>query len=133
MLLRGGALRERGGRQPGLLLLLIELCNHVLDLLLVVGASNSSNSNRLRDVGVELGKPSYLVEDADSLDPCWLDGVSSVGVTAGASAPEELVQGLIQRLADFGEVELLELAGVDESITFKLPPELADAAAEARA
>ncbi|PPR76669.1 MAG: 4-hydroxy-3-methylbut-2-enyl diphosphate reductase [Alphaproteobacteria bacterium MarineAlpha3_Bin4] len=96
-----------------------------VDLLLVVGASNSSNSNRLRDVGVELGKPSYLVEDADSLDPSWLDGVSSVGVTAGASAPEELVQGLIQRLADFGEVELHELAGVDESIIFKLPPELA--------
>ena len=100
-----------------------------VDLLLVVGASNSSNSNRLRDVGVELGKPSYLVEDADSLDPSWLDGVSSVGVTAGASAPEELVQGLIQRLADFGEVELHELAGVDESIIFKLPPELAVSAA----
>ena len=100
-----------------------------VDLLLVVGASNSSNSNRLRDVGVELGKPSYLVEDAGSLDPSWLDGVSSVGVTAGASAPEELVQGLIQRLADFGEVELHELAGVDESIIFKLPPELAVSAA----
>ena len=100
-----------------------------VDLLLVVGASNSPNSNRLRDVGVELGKPSYLVEDADSLDPSWLDGVSSVGVTAGASAPEELVQGLIQRLADFGEVELHELAGVDESIIFKLPPELAVSAA----
>ena len=100
-----------------------------VDLLLVVGASNSSNSNRLRDVGVELGKPSYLVEDANSLDPSWLDGVSSVGVTAGASAPEELVQGLIQRLADFGEVELHELDGVDESIIFKLPPELAVSAA----
>ena len=100
-----------------------------VDLLLVVGASNSSNSNRLRDVGVELGKPSYLVEDANSLDPSWLDGVSSVGVTAGASAPEELVQGLIQRLADFGEVKLHELAGVDESIIFKLPPELAVSAA----
>ncbi|MGE4561646.1 MAG: 4-hydroxy-3-methylbut-2-enyl diphosphate reductase [Rhodospirillales bacterium] len=100
-----------------------------VDLLLVVGASNSSNSNRLRDVGVELGKPSYLVEDANSLDPSWLDGVSSVGVTAGASAPEELVQGLIQRLADFGEVELHELAGVDESIIFKLPPELVVSAA----
>ena len=100
-----------------------------VDLLLVVGASNSSNSNRLRDVGVELGKPSYLVEDADALDPSWLDGVSSVGVTAGASAPEELVQGLIRRLADFGEVELCELAGVDESIIFKLPSELAVSAA----
>jgi len=104
-----------------------------VDLLLVVGASNSSNSNRLRDVGVELGKPSYLVEDADALDPSWLDDVSSVGVTAGASAPEELVQGLIRRLADFGEVELCELAGVDESITFKLPSELASAAAATRA
>ena len=104
-----------------------------VDLLLVVGASNSSNSNRLRDVGVELGKPSYLVEDADALDPSWLDDVSSVGVTAGASAPEELVQGLIRRLADFGEVQLCELAGVNESITFKLPPELASAAAATRA
>jgi len=100
-----------------------------VDLLLVVGAANSSNSNRLRDVGIELGKPSYLVEDADALDPTWLEGVSSVGVTAGASAPEELVQGLIRRLADFGEVDLHELSGVEESIIFKLPRELTDSPA----
>ena len=104
-----------------------------VDLLLVVGATNSSNSNRLRDLGFELGTPSYLVEDAEALDPAWLDGVRSVGVTAGASAPEELVQGLIERLKDFGEVELHELSGVEESIIFKLPRALAEATAEATA
>ena len=70
----------------------------VVDALLVVGAHNSSNSNRLREIGALLGVPSYLIEDADALDPGWLVGARSVGITAGASAPEELVEEVIRRL-----------------------------------
>ena len=68
--------------------------------MLVVGAPNSSNSNRLREIAAECGVPSYLIEDADALDPRWLEGVSSVGITAGASAPDELVEELIERLRE---------------------------------
>ncbi|MEE9318585.1 MAG: 4-hydroxy-3-methylbut-2-enyl diphosphate reductase [Rhodospirillales bacterium] len=103
-----------------------DLAEHV-DLLLVVGAPNSSNSNRLREIGTELGVPSYLIDDADNLDPAWLEGVGIVGVTAGASAPEELVQEIISRLGDFGDVQLKNLDGVEESIIFKLPRELKEA------
>jgi len=95
-----------------------------VDLLLVVGASNSSNSNRLRDLGAEFGIPSYLIADAKSLDPDWMAGVSTVGVTAGASAPEELVQGVITQLATFGRVEVESLSGVEENVVFKLPHEI---------
>lgn len=97
-----------------------------VDLLLVVGAKNSSNSNRLREIGTEIGIPSYLIDDADGLDPKWLDGVKAVGVTAGASAPEELVQELIVRLSTFGDVEVTEVGGVRENIVFKLPRELTE-------
>ncbi len=97
-----------------------------VDLLLVVGAQNSSNSNRLRDLGLELEVPSYLVDDAAALNPAWLDGVEIVGVTAGASAPEELVQELIERLSEFGDVTVDTPPGVEENITFKLPHELTD-------
>ena len=103
-----------------------ELAEHV-DLLLVVGAPNSSNSNRLREIGTELGVPSYLIDAAENLDPTWLDGIEIVGITAGASAPEELVQELITRLCDFGKVKLTNLDGVEENIIFKLPRELKDA------
>ncbi len=103
-----------------------DLAEHV-DLLLVVGAPNSSNSNRLREIGTELGVPSYLIDDADNLDPAWLKDVGIVGVTAGASAPEELVQEIISRLGDFGDVKLKNLDGVEESIIFKLPRELKEA------
>lgn len=95
-----------------------------VDMLLVVGARNSSNSNRLREIGAELGVPSYLIDDARSLDAQWLEGVRTVGVTAGASAPEELVQDLIARLGEFGRVVVEELAGVEEHMQFKLPREL---------
>ncbi len=103
-----------------------DLSEHV-DLLLVVGAPNSSNSNRLREIGSELGIPSYLIDDAGNLDPSWLDGVNIVGVSAGASAPEELIQEVIERLSDFGDVRLKKLDGVEENITFKLPRDLKDA------
>jgi 4-hydroxy-3-methylbut-2-enyl diphosphate reductase len=95
-----------------------------VELLLVVGAQNSSNSNRLREIGADIGIPSYLIDDARGLDPAWLDGIRTVGVTAGASAPEELVQDLIARLSDFGGVVVEELAGVEEHMQFKLPREL---------
>jgi 4-hydroxy-3-methylbut-2-enyl diphosphate reductase len=95
-----------------------------VELVLVVGARNSSNSNRLREIGSDSGVPSYLIDDAGSLDPAWLEGVRCVGVTAGASAPEELVQELIKRLGDFGDVSVEELAGAEESMQFKLPREL---------
>ena len=103
-----------------------DLSEHV-DLLLVVGATNSSNSNRLREIGSELGIPSYLIDGAENFDPSWLDGVNIVGVSAGASAPEELIQEVIERLSEFCDVKLKKLDGVEENITFKLPRELIDA------
>ncbi len=105
-----------------------ELAKEV-DVLLVVGAQNSSNSNRLREIGAELDVPSYLIDDAQSLDPAWLEGVETVGITAGASAPEELVQELIARLSEFGEIEFKDFQGIRESVQFKLPEELRDVAA----
>ncbi len=95
------------------------------DVILVVGADYSSNSNRLREIGTEAGVASYLVPDAAALDPAWLADASTVGITAGASAPEELVQGLIQRLGELFEVTVSELETVSENVQFKLPPELA--------
>ena len=95
-----------------------------VDLLLVVGARNSSNSNRLREIGEQQGIRSYLIEDASHLDPSWLDGVRTVGLTAGASAPEALVQGVIEALGKLRTVAVETLAGVEENVHFKLPPEL---------
>ncbi|HKK30922.1 MAG TPA: 4-hydroxy-3-methylbut-2-enyl diphosphate reductase [Alphaproteobacteria bacterium] len=96
-----------------------------VDLLLVVGAQNSSNSNRLREIGENAGIPSYLIDDADRLDPMWLEGVASVGVTAGASAPEDLVQETIERLAGLRAVSVEPQSGPEETALFKLPPKLA--------
>lgn len=98
-----------------------------VDVILVVGSRNSSNSNRLREIGEELGKPAYLIDDAEALRPEWFDGVGSVGVTAGASAPEMLVQGVIDGLRQFDEVEVSTLDGVAENVRFRFPAELADA------
>jgi len=99
-----------------------------VDVILVVGSRNSSNSNRLREIGAELGKPSYLIDDAEALRADWFAGVGSVGVTAGASAPELLVQGVINGLRQFGEIEVASLAGVAEDVRFRLPVEVADVA-----
>jgi len=100
-----------------------------VDVLLVVGAQNSSNSNRLREIGEELNIPSYLIDDASVLDPVWIDGAETVGITAGASAPEALVQELISRLSELDAIEVEELDGNNENVQFKLPPELHDFAA----
>ena len=94
--------------------------------MLVVGAPNSSNSNRLREIAAEFGVPSYLIEDANALDPRWLDGVSAVGITAGASAPDELVEELVERLRRDGEIEVERLSGVTENVRFRMPSQLAE-------
>ena len=101
-----------------------DLCQ-VADLLLVVGATNSSNSNRLREIGAELGIPSYLIANGSELDPAWLDGVETVGITAGASAPEVLVDDVIIALKKLKPVEVTTLPGREENIEFRLPAELA--------
>jgi 4-hydroxy-3-methylbut-2-en-1-yl diphosphate reductase len=105
----------------------------VADVLLVVGAANSSNSNRLREIGVEKGLPSYLIADGHALDPQWVRGKRRIGLTAGASAPDELVLSVISALRQIGPVEVSQLGGIVEDIEFNLPSELRDSAmAEAR-
>lgn len=99
----------------------------VVDLMLVVGAQYSSNSNRLREIGDELGVPAYLIDDADSLELEWLDGVQTVGITAGASAPEELIKELLDRLEEYRDVTVDLSQGVEENVQFKLPPEITEA------
>ena len=99
----------------------------ISDVILVVGADNSSNSNRLRDLGTELSVTSYLVDDASMLDPAWLEGARTIGITAGASAPEELVTGLVDRIGELGTTHVEGLDGPIENIAFKLPESLRDA------
>jgi 4-hydroxy-3-methylbut-2-enyl diphosphate reductase len=94
------------------------------DVLLVIGAQNSSNSNRLREIGAEMNIPSYLIDDATSLDPAWLEGKKLVGVTAGASAPEALVDELIARLKELGAEGVEMLDGLIENVQFKLPSQV---------
>ena len=96
----------------------------ISDLLIVVGSQTSSNSSRLREIGVEMGVPSYLVDDGGQVDPAWLDGVDTVGVTAGASAPDALVDSVIAALARVRPVQTVQLDGVIEDVEFSLPPEL---------
>jgi len=98
-----------------------------VDMILVVGSKNSSNSNRLREIGEELGKPAHLIDDAGDLKAEWFGGITSVGVTAGASAPEQLVQGVLDGLRRFDEIEVSTLDGVEENVRFRFPAELADA------
>jgi 4-hydroxy-3-methylbut-2-enyl diphosphate reductase len=98
----------------------------IVDIVLVVGAPNSSNSNRLREIAAEFGVPSYLIEDAAALDPAWLDGVSAVGITAGASAPDELVEELVERLRELDEIEIQRLPGVTENVRFRMPAQLTE-------
>ncbi|PCI38224.1 MAG: 4-hydroxy-3-methylbut-2-enyl diphosphate reductase [Rhodospirillaceae bacterium] len=95
-----------------------------IGLLLVIGAKNSSNSNRLREIGTDCTVPSYLIDDADALDPAWLDNIETVGITAGASAPEILLQGVLDKLAEFRTTKVHILSGIEENMHFKLPEEL---------
>jgi 4-hydroxy-3-methylbut-2-en-1-yl diphosphate reductase len=96
----------------------------LVDVILVVGATNSSNSNRLREIGSEEGVPSYLIADGSELDPQWLTGAATVGITAGASAPEVLVDDVIKSLRRLGPVDVSVLPGREENIEFRLPAEL---------
>ncbi len=95
-----------------------------VDLLLVVGSVNSSNSNRLRELAEKQGVPAYLIDDADDVRAEWLEGVERIGLTAGASAPESLVQEVIERLRREGAGGVVETEGTPESIEFALPREL---------
>jgi len=101
--------------------LLVKQC----DVVIVVGSPNSSNSNRLREVAANVGVPAYLVNDADELQPEWFTGKTQVGITAGASAPEVLVNGVIERLKQLGAQRVTELQGIVENVVFPLPKLLA--------
>lgn len=102
----------------------VKLMTPQVDAVLVVGSVNSSNSNRLREVAALRGVPAWLVDNADAIDPQWLAGKRRVGVTAGASAPEILVQEVIERLRELGAESVRNLDGVPERVTFPLPKEL---------
>ena len=91
------------------------------DVLVVVGSITSSNSNRLRELAERAGRPGYLIDDASFLQREWFEGKNAVGVTAGASAPEELVQQVVARLRDWGGATAQELVGRDEHVVFSLP------------
>ena len=99
----------------------------LVDVILVVGAANSSNSNRLREIGTEVGVASYLIADGSELNAEWLEGAKAVGVTAGASAPEVLVDDVIEALKRIRPVAVSVLPGREENIEFRLPSELTSA------
>ena len=101
-----------------------ELAREV-DLILVIGSNNSSNSNRLREIGEEADVPTFLIDDPESIDPAWLAGVETVGLTAGASAPEILVRRVVDHLRTIGDTVVEQLDGVEERVHFKMPAELA--------
>lgn len=100
-----------------------------VDVLLVVGATNSSNSNRMREIGTESGEPSYLVADGSEVKAEWVANAQTVGLTAGASAPEEMVEDVISALRALGPVEVTTMAGREEKVEFKLPAKLTQAVA----
>jgi 4-hydroxy-3-methylbut-2-en-1-yl diphosphate reductase len=99
----------------------VKMLSPQVDVVIVVGSPTSSNSNRLREVARKLGTESYMIDNADELQAEWLEGRQRVGLTAGASAPEVLVQQVIARIKEFGAVSVQRLAGVEETIKFPLP------------
>ncbi|MFT7668962.1 MAG: 4-hydroxy-3-methylbut-2-enyl diphosphate reductase [Planctomycetota bacterium] len=92
-----------------------------VDILIIVGSSNSSNSNRLQELGLRAGVPSYLVDHPDQIKPEWFDGVKDIGVSAGASAPEVLVQLILDQIRTLGVSSIVEVPGQEENLVFKLP------------
>ena len=106
-----------------------ELAQHV-DLVLVIGAANSSNSNRLVDIGRKAGVPSFLIETPEQIDVALLGTAERVGLTAGASVPEELIEIVIERLQNLRQIEVIQSPGVEETIQFKLPATLLDSSLE---
>jgi 4-hydroxy-3-methylbut-2-enyl diphosphate reductase len=103
----------------------VKLMAPKVDVVIVVGSPNSSNSNRLREVAANLGVPSYMVDRASELDPAWVANANRVGVTAGASAPEILVREVIERLRALGATSVRNLDGVVEKVVFPMPKGLA--------
>jgi 4-hydroxy-3-methylbut-2-enyl diphosphate reductase len=99
----------------------IKVLSPQVDLVIVVGSPSSSNSNRLRDVAAKYGTPSYMVDHAGELQAQWLEGKAKIGLTAGASAPDVLVQQVIQRLRELGAMSVRTLEGVQETVKFPLP------------
>jgi 4-hydroxy-3-methylbut-2-enyl diphosphate reductase len=91
------------------------------EVLIVIGSKNSSNSNRLREIADNQGKPSYLVDGVEDIDNEWLNGITSIGLTAGASAPEILVQEVVSFLMSSGGTEVIEVDGAEESVSFPIP------------
>jgi 4-hydroxy-3-methylbut-2-enyl diphosphate reductase len=103
---------------------MVKLIGQQVDLVLVVGSANSSNSRRLREVAEEAGVRAYLIEDASKIDPAWLEDAHTIGVTAGASAPEHLVQGVIRYFRAAGVTSIEEVEAIEEHVTFSPPAEL---------
>jgi 4-hydroxy-3-methylbut-2-enyl diphosphate reductase len=99
----------------------VKLMSPQVDIVIVVGSPTSSNSNRLRDVAAKFGKPSFMVDDASELQAEWFEGRSRVGLTAGASAPDVLIQAVIAKLRELGAVTVRHLSGVQETVKFPLP------------
>jgi 4-hydroxy-3-methylbut-2-enyl diphosphate reductase len=106
----------------------VERLAEVAQLILVIGSKNSSNSNRLRDIGLEAGVRSHLIDGPADLDPAWLFGVDRIGITAGASAPMHLVSETIARLETFRDCLVETLDGIEETTRFRMPPRLRSAA-----
>jgi len=104
----------------------VKVLSPTVDIVIVVGSPTSSNSNRLRELAERLGRPAYMVDDADALQAAWFEDATRVGLTAGASAPDILVQQVIARLRDLGAVSLRKLDGVVETTHFPLPKGLGD-------
>ncbi len=102
----------------------VKLLARECDVVVVVGSLNSSNSNRLKEVARQLGRKAYLVDQAADIDPEWFSQAATVGITAGASAPEVLVADVVRRISELGNGVVSELAGVEESVNFPLPREL---------
>ena len=99
----------------------VKVLSQAADLVIVVGSPTSSNSNRLAELALRLGVPAYLVDDASGLQPKWFEGVRTVGLTAGASAPEVLVQGVVERIRELGAISVRNMDGVREPMAFPLP------------
>jgi 4-hydroxy-3-methylbut-2-enyl diphosphate reductase len=111
----------------------VKMMAPLVDLVLVVGSRTSSNSNRLRELAEKRGVPAYMVDSADDIESGWLQGIKRVGLTAGASAPEVLVQQIVERLKNLGAKSVRALDGVEENVTFKLPVNLIDEHAASQA
>jgi 4-hydroxy-3-methylbut-2-enyl diphosphate reductase len=99
----------------------VKLLSPQVDVVIVVGSPTSSNSNRLRELAVKLGTPGYMVDSAEELRPEWFEGKARVGLTAGASAPEVLVQQVIDRLKVLGAISVRSMDGLTETVKFPLP------------